>query len=148
MISGSNSSSMYEGNTCEARQWEKMNWTVGMRFVIITSIVCTGSSSIIYREMMADGRYMVSNDIYVLLWQYTSQQSLVSDFELMFKNARHYNEEKSQVYKDAETLERILHARLKTLPSIDDQPVKVTPRRYNWISYLIFTWVSSVIETL
>jgi len=65
-------------------------------------------------------------------WQYTSQQSLVADLELMFKNARHYNEENSQVYKDAETLQRILHARLKALPAIDDQPVlKVTPRRYD-----------------
>lgn len=50
-----------------------------------------------------------------------SQQALVDDIELMFKNARHYNEENSQVYKDADTLERLLHSRVKTLAPIDDQ---------------------------
>jgi len=52
--------------------------------------------------------------------QYLSQQALVDDIELMFKNARHYNEENSQVYKDADTLERLLHSRVRTLAPIDD----------------------------
>ena len=46
----------------------------------------------------------------------------------MFKNARHYNEEKSQVYKDADTLEHQLHSRVRTLAPIDDQS-KNQPRR-------------------
>jgi len=45
---------------------------------------------------------------------------LVDDIELMFKNARNYNEENSQVYKDADTLERLLHSRVRTLAPIDD----------------------------
>jgi len=52
--------------------------------------------------------------------QYLSQQALVDDIELMFKNARHYNEENSLVYKDADTLERLLHSRVRTLAPIDD----------------------------
>lgn len=45
--------------------------------------------------------------------KYNSIQSLASDFELMFRNARHYNEETSQVYKDAEMLEKFMHARVQ-----------------------------------
>jgi len=52
--------------------------------------------------------------------QYSSQQALVDDIELMFKNARHYNEENSQVYKDADRLEHLLHSRVRTLAPIDD----------------------------
>ena len=55
----------------------------------------------------------------VLLLQYSSLQSLVSDLELMFKNARHYNEEDSQIYKDAETLEQILFNRVRLLPQTE-----------------------------
>ena len=47
------------------------------------------------------------------LLQYNNIQSLASDFELMFRNARHYNEETSQVYKDAEMLEKFVHARVQ-----------------------------------
>ena len=35
----------------------------------------------------------------------------------MFNNARHYNQETSQVYKDAETLERILRLKVRSFPS-------------------------------
>ena len=51
--------------------------------------------------------------------QYTNTTSLVQDLELMFNNARHYNQETSQVYKDAETLERILKLKLRSFPAID-----------------------------
>lgn len=43
--------------------------------------------------------------------QYPNEQALLSDFELMFNNARHYNEEGSQVYQDADMLDRILRAK-------------------------------------
>jgi len=39
----------------------------------------------------------------------------MSDFDLMFKNARHYNEEGSQVYSDAITLEKALKARWRII---------------------------------
>ncbi|KAL3851884.1 hypothetical protein ACJMK2_015582 [Sinanodonta woodiana] len=45
--------------------------------------------------------------------KYLNEQQMISDFELMFNNARHYNEEGSQVYNDANTLEKILKAKWK-----------------------------------
>ncbi|BFZ08168.1 hypothetical protein BsWGS_11204 [Bradybaena similaris] len=47
--------------------------------------------------------------------KYSSEQALLSDFELMFNNARHYNEEGSQVYQDADTLDRALRAKFKQM---------------------------------
>ena len=70
----------------------------------------------------------------VVVLQYTSQQALVDDLELMFKNARHYNEETSLVYKDAETLERQLHSRLRTLLPLDDSPTTQARSRYSFYS--------------
>jgi len=69
--------------------------------------------------------YNIAAVLSLALWwcsdvQYLSQQALVDDIELMFKNARHYNEENSQVYKDADTLARLLHSRVRTLAPIDD----------------------------
>lgn len=39
----------------------------------------------------------------------------MADFELMFNNARHYNEEDSQVYKDADRLHRVLKAKWRAV---------------------------------
>ncbi|KAK6994776.1 protein polybromo-1-like isoform X1 [Biomphalaria glabrata] len=47
--------------------------------------------------------------------KYPNEQALLSDFELMFNNARHYNEEGSQVYQDANTLDRVLRAKWKQM---------------------------------
>ncbi|XP_074645019.1 protein polybromo-1-like isoform X2 [Tubulanus polymorphus] len=47
--------------------------------------------------------------------KYHSEQELISDFEVMFNNARHYNEEDSQVYRDAETLEKVLKKKVRSL---------------------------------
>lgn len=47
--------------------------------------------------------------------KYVSEVKLISDFELMFSNARHYNEEDSQVYLDADTLERVLKNKWKSM---------------------------------
>ncbi|XP_053378046.1 protein polybromo-1-like isoform X6 [Mercenaria mercenaria] len=47
--------------------------------------------------------------------KYPSEYNLMSDFDLMFKNARHYNEEGSQVYTDAITLEKALKAKWRVI---------------------------------
>ncbi|XP_035825265.1 protein polybromo-1 isoform X1 [Aplysia californica] len=47
--------------------------------------------------------------------KYPSEQALLADFELMFNNARHYNEEGSQLYQDANTLDRVLRTKWKTI---------------------------------
>ncbi|GFS20715.1 protein polybromo-1 [Elysia marginata] len=47
--------------------------------------------------------------------KYPSEQALLSDLELMFNNARHYNEEGSQVFQDANTLDKVLKAKWKQM---------------------------------
>ncbi|XP_052781676.1 protein polybromo-1-like isoform X8 [Mya arenaria] len=47
--------------------------------------------------------------------KYPSEYNLMSDMDLMFKNARHYNEEGSQVYSDAQTLEKALKAKWRII---------------------------------
>ncbi|XP_041836274.1 polybromo 1, like isoform X5 [Melanotaenia boesemani] len=55
--------------------------------------------------------------------RYTTEEALMEDMRLMFRNARHYNEEGSQVYNDADILEKILKDKRKELgppPDEDD----------------------------
>ncbi|XP_048462115.1 protein polybromo-1 isoform X4 [Rhincodon typus] len=53
--------------------------------------------------------------------KYTSEEAFIDDLKLMFRNARHYNEEGSQVYNDANILEKILKEKRKELgPLLDD----------------------------
>ncbi|KAL4655959.1 protein polybromo-1-like [Arapaima gigas] len=53
--------------------------------------------------------------------KYLSEESMMEDMKLMFRNARHYNEEGSQVYNDANTLEKVLKDKRKELgPLVDD----------------------------
>ncbi|XP_074547684.1 polybromo 1, like isoform X2 [Halichoeres trimaculatus] len=55
--------------------------------------------------------------------RYATEEALMDDMRLMFRNARHYNEEGSQVYNDADILEKILKEKRKELgppPEEDD----------------------------
>ena len=61
------------------------------------------------------------------LFQYPSEYNLMADFDLMFKNARHYNEEGSLVYNDAVTLEKALKAKWRAVCHQADP--KKTPKR-------------------
>ncbi|XP_049589995.1 protein polybromo-1 isoform X4 [Syngnathus scovelli] len=47
--------------------------------------------------------------------RYAIEEALMDDMRLMFRNARHYNEEGSQVYNDADILEKILKDKRKEL---------------------------------
>ncbi|CAH8519270.1 unnamed protein product [Dicrocoelium dendriticum] len=47
--------------------------------------------------------------------EYRAHQEMVADLRLMFNNARHFNEEGSQVYNDADMLDRAVKRRLKSL---------------------------------
>uniref|UniRef100_M4AP04 Protein polybromo-1 n=1 Tax=Xiphophorus maculatus TaxID=8083 RepID=M4AP04_XIPMA len=47
--------------------------------------------------------------------RYGNEEELIEDMKLMFRNARHYNEEGSQVYNDADVLEKILKDKRKEL---------------------------------
>ncbi|ELU08320.1 hypothetical protein CAPTEDRAFT_221993 [Capitella teleta] len=72
-----------------------------------------------YYKVISEPIDMMAIDAKIKAGMYSSQEALVDDFELMFNNARHYNEEISQVYKDACILERILMAKVNSLPSLD-----------------------------
>ena len=47
--------------------------------------------------------------------QYATAEALIADLELMFNNARHYNEEGSMVYEDANFLERMMRDKCREL---------------------------------
>ncbi|CAK8698479.1 unnamed protein product [Clavelina lepadiformis] len=51
--------------------------------------------------------------------KYINIDDMLDDFNLMFNNARHYNEPGSQVYMDADALEKILVDKNKELGSFD-----------------------------
>uniref|UniRef100_A0A3B5B5T9 Protein polybromo-1 n=1 Tax=Stegastes partitus TaxID=144197 RepID=A0A3B5B5T9_9TELE len=55
--------------------------------------------------------------------RYTTEEALMDDMRLMFRNARHYNEEGSQVYNDADILEKILKDKRKELGPSEEEDV-------------------------
>ncbi|XP_066473274.1 protein polybromo-1 isoform X8 [Tiliqua scincoides] len=56
--------------------------------------------------------------------KYAGEENMMEDMKLMFRNARHYNEEGSQVYNDAHILEKILKEKRKELgPLLEDEEV-------------------------
>ncbi|XP_061909828.1 protein polybromo-1-like isoform X1 [Entelurus aequoreus] len=53
--------------------------------------------------------------------KYPTEDSMVEDMRLMFRNARHYNEEGSRVFNDADILEKIMKDRRRDLgPATND----------------------------
>ncbi|XP_076870384.1 polybromo 1, like isoform X1 [Brachyhypopomus gauderio] len=55
--------------------------------------------------------------------RYSNEEALMGDMKLMFRNARHYNEEGSQVYNDSDVLEKLVKEKQKELgppPEEDD----------------------------
>ncbi|XP_034725667.1 polybromo 1, like isoform X1 [Etheostoma cragini] len=55
--------------------------------------------------------------------RYATEEALMEDMRLMFRNARHYNEEGSQVYNDADILEKILKDKRKELGPLPEEDV-------------------------
>lgn len=53
--------------------------------------------------------------------KYGTLDDVVGDFRLMFANCRKYNEEGSQIYEDANILERALNEKLKEFSGINDR---------------------------
>ncbi|XP_062532294.1 protein polybromo-1 isoform X2 [Bombyx mori] len=49
--------------------------------------------------------------------RYNSLEEMIADFRLMFSNCRHFNEEGSMVYEDANLLERVMNEKIKELNS-------------------------------
>ena len=51
--------------------------------------------------------------------QYVAEDAFIHDFEILFANARHYNEEDSQVYQDSITLEKVLRKKKRMLGAVN-----------------------------
>ncbi|KAI1892708.1 hypothetical protein AGOR_G00136330 [Albula goreensis] len=60
--------------------------------------------------------------------KYLSEEALLEDLKLMFRNARHYNEEGSQVYNDANILEKIMRDKRKELGPLLDEEDMASPK--------------------
>ncbi|KAF7670169.1 hypothetical protein LDENG_00068220 [Lucifuga dentata] len=60
--------------------------------------------------------------------KYMTEDAMVEDMKLMFRNARHYNEEGSQVYNDANILEKIMKDRRRDLGPVPDDDDVMSPK--------------------
>ncbi|XP_077556575.1 protein polybromo isoform X3 [Haemaphysalis longicornis] len=83
-----------------------------------------------YYEVIANPIDMKTIDENVKANRYNSEEAMVSDVKLMFSNCRLYNEEGSQIYRDADTLERALHEKIRELGPLNDaRSPRTMPRR-------------------
>lgn len=60
--------------------------------------------------------------------KYSSEDNMFDDMRLMFRNARHYNEERSQVYNDSYLLEKVLKEKRKELGPVPDDDDIASPK--------------------
>ncbi|XP_076003333.1 LOW QUALITY PROTEIN: protein polybromo-1-like [Genypterus blacodes] len=60
--------------------------------------------------------------------KYMTEDAMVEDMRLMFRNARHYNEEGSRVYNDADVLEKIMKDRRRDLGPLADDDDVMSPK--------------------
>ncbi|XP_060621852.2 protein polybromo-1 isoform X6 [Anolis sagrei] len=60
--------------------------------------------------------------------KYIGEEAMIEDMRLMFRNARHYNEEGSQVYNDAHILEKILKEKRKELGPVHEDEEVASPK--------------------
>uniref|UniRef100_A0A8C2XLA7 Protein polybromo-1 n=1 Tax=Cyclopterus lumpus TaxID=8103 RepID=A0A8C2XLA7_CYCLU len=60
--------------------------------------------------------------------KYMTEDAMVEEIKLMFRNARHYNEEGSQVYNDADILEKIMKDRRRDLGPVTDDDEIMSPK--------------------
>ncbi|EDW84391.1 uncharacterized protein Dwil_GK13168 [Drosophila willistoni] len=60
--------------------------------------------------------------------RYATVEDVVADYRLMFSNCRQYNEEGSNIYEDANVLERALNEKLKEFPGLAE--VKKPVQKY------------------
>ncbi|XP_074862101.1 protein polybromo-1 isoform X11 [Carettochelys insculpta] len=60
--------------------------------------------------------------------KYAGEEAMIEDMRLMFRNARHYNEEGSQVYNDAHILEKILKEKKKELGPLPEDDDLASPK--------------------
>ncbi|XP_043979164.1 protein polybromo-1-like isoform X5 [Gambusia affinis] len=77
-----------------------------------------------YYKVILDPMDLRTIDYNIRSEKYMTEDAMVEDMKLMFRNARHYNEEGSQVYNDAAILEKIMEDRRRDLgPATDDDDI-------------------------
>ncbi|XP_068230522.1 protein polybromo-1 isoform X3 [Palaemon carinicauda] len=77
-----------------------------------------------YYEVIAQPIDMETIEAKIKGERYTSEDELVSDFKLMFRNCQRYNEEGSVIYSDATVLEKVLNEKIRELNQGDGSPGK------------------------
>uniref|UniRef100_A0A8C5FBT8 Polybromo 1, like n=1 Tax=Gadus morhua TaxID=8049 RepID=A0A8C5FBT8_GADMO len=60
--------------------------------------------------------------------RYANEDALLVDMKLMFRNARHYNEEGSQVYNDSDVLEKVLKDKRKEMGAPPEEEEVGSPK--------------------
>ncbi|XP_077308342.1 protein polybromo-1 isoform X11 [Lithobates pipiens] len=60
--------------------------------------------------------------------KYATEEAMMDDMKLIFRNAWHYNEEGSQVYNDAHILDKILKEKRKELGPVPDDEDMASPK--------------------
>ncbi|XP_077263132.1 protein polybromo-1-like [Temnothorax americanus] len=75
-----------------------------------------------YYQVIAEPIDMLAIEANIKAEKYQSENELILAFKLMFNNCRQYNEEGSLIYKDANTLEKVLMDKVKELRLLPDNP--------------------------
>uniref|UniRef100_A0A8C4QAN4 Polybromo 1 n=1 Tax=Eptatretus burgeri TaxID=7764 RepID=A0A8C4QAN4_EPTBU len=81
-----------------------------------------------YYKIILEPVDMRTIDHFIRSDKYSSVEVMLDDFLLMFRNARHYNEEGSQVYNDALTLESLLTEKIKELGPVPPDEDEGSPK--------------------
>ncbi|XP_054473330.1 polybromo 1, like isoform X4 [Anoplopoma fimbria] len=81
-----------------------------------------------YYKVILEPMDMKTIEHNIRIERYATEEALMADMKLMFRNARHYNEEGSQVYNDADILEKILKDKRKELGPLPEEEDVGSPK--------------------
>ncbi|KAJ4926712.1 hypothetical protein JOQ06_014459 [Pogonophryne albipinna] len=81
-----------------------------------------------YYKVILEPMDMKTIEHHVRSERYATEEALMEEMRLMFRNARHYNEEGSQVYNDADILEKILKDKCKELGPLPEEEDVGSPK--------------------
>lgn len=99
-----------------------------------------------YYEVIKEPIDMKTIDANIKSDRYSSEDELLRDFKLMFDNCREYNEDGSQIYIDADTLEAVLYKKINEL----DQGLtgKSKKQKINKINKSVYDKIKNLFENI